>query len=249
MNFQLKNYYVFPEPDDEDDNGFIHIGNSYNAEELVSGYMQGAFPWYDWYGALVWFSPKERMILYPEDFHLQRKVRKLMEHQHVEMRMDSAFDDVLHACATVKRKHQDGTWISDEIKEAYHDLHELGIAHSFETWYEGELVGGIYGLQVGKFFGGESMFHKRKDASKAALAHLVAHAKAEGLRFIDCQLASEHMRFMGAVTMPRLEFLKLLAEVVEVPPDAERVPSYGVNGADMDMFIAKFNAIEAKKTS
>lgn len=193
-------------------NGLIAIGGDLTAQRLLAAYRQGIFPWFSVGDPILWWSPDPRMVLFPQAFILPRSLAKRLKRHDYEVRFDSAFRDVIEACAAAPRADQDSTWIVPEMVEAYCRLHELGYAHSAECWMEGELVGGLYGVQLGRVFYGESMFHRRDDASKIAFVRWVQHLQAEGCRMIDCQMKTHHLQRFGAREIARAEFTARLAE-------------------------------------
>lgn len=201
----------FPDPEDADENGIVAFGGDLSPSRLMLAYRSGIFPWYSEGDPILWWSPDPRLILNLDDFKLRRSLRKRLK--RFEIRFDTAFSEVIRACSTVPRPGQEGTWILPEMIEAYEALHALGYAHSVEAWQDGRLVGGLYGVAVGGTFCGESMFSHVSDASKAALAALVAHLKARGFEMIDAQVPTEHLKSLGAIEVSRTYFLKRLHEL------------------------------------
>lgn len=210
--FQLDGDLIFPPPMYAEAEGVLAVGGDLSRERLLLAYRQGIFPWYSEGEPLLWWSPDPRMVLFPEDFHCSRRLRRKIRQGQFEIRVDTAFAAVMKACATVPRHDQDGTWITEAMQRAYVDLHEAGFGHSIEVWQDGALVGGIYGLSLGGTFFGESMFSKVADASKIAMATLVDHCKAWGFLMIDCQVANPHLESLGAIDIPREDYLALLAQ-------------------------------------
>lgn len=200
----------FPPADTAEADGPIAISYGLTPEQVLKAYRRGIFPWSSDHGLVFWWSPDPRMVLALDDFKCSRSLRKTLRSGAFDIREDSAFVEVMQACANVPRNGQDGTWITPEFIAAYSVLHDRGIAHSVETWQDGQLVGGLYGLRIERFFFGESMFAYRCDASKAALAHLVARLKAQGITHIDCQQETAHMASLGARPISRSAFLALL---------------------------------------
>ncbi|NQV54188.1 MAG: leucyl/phenylalanyl-tRNA--protein transferase [Flavobacteriales bacterium] len=198
--------YAFPAVDQADEQGFLAYGGDLSPERLISAYESGIFPWYEEGQPILWWSPPQRMVLYPDNFRVSRSLKQTLRSGKFEIRIDTAFERVIEACAAIERDGQAGTWITPEMVQAYKHLHHLGFAHSFECYAENELVGGLYGLSLGKTFFGESMFSRTNDASKVAFSALVSFAKKEGFSFIDCQLYTEHLASLGAVEMPRAQF-------------------------------------------
>lgn len=195
----------------EDMGGLLAVGGGLPPDRLLMAYRQGIFPWGTVDGLPLWYSPDPRMVLFPEEFRLTRSLRKTLRAGKFEVRFDSNFAGTMDACATSPRPGQDGTWITVEMKAAYVRLHELGWAHSVET-YDGEtLVGGLYGLAIGRMFYGESMFSHRTDASKVAFAHLVAYLLDNQFGMIDCQMYTTHLASLGGREIPRNSFLTRLS--------------------------------------
>jgi leucyl/phenylalanyl-tRNA--protein transferase len=208
--FRLVEDMVFPPPDYADPSGLIAVGGDLSSERLLEAYRVGIFPWYSDDQPILWWSPDPRFILEPDEFKISRSLKKTLQRKIFQVTFDRVFEDIIAACSTVPREGQRGTWITPEMRDAYIELHGLGYAHSVETWFAGNLVGGLYGISLGKAFFGESMFHKKTDASKVALATLVEKLKSWGFHFIDSQMTTEHMMSLGAKEMPRRIFLKRL---------------------------------------
>ncbi|HQS57233.1 MAG: leucyl/phenylalanyl-tRNA--protein transferase [Gallionellales bacterium 35-53-114] len=197
-------------------NGLLAAGGDLMPERLLDAYRQGIFPWFSAGDPILWWSPDPRMVLFPEEFKISKSLRKTLHKGKFEVRTDSAFEQVMRACA-LPREGQDGTWIQEEIIAAYVRLHKVGLAHSVETWMEGELVGGLYGVSLGRMFYGESMFSRKTDASKIALAHLTAQLKRWEFGMIDCQMNTPHLASMGAREISRREFILRLQELIHYP--------------------------------
>ncbi len=191
----------------EDMGGLLAVGADLQPDRLLDAYRRGVFPWGTVDGQPIWYSPDPRMVLFPAEFRLHRSLRKTLRSGKFTVRFDHDFAAVMAACAGTPRPGQDGTWITDEMLEAYIRLHELGWAHSVETYAEGELVGGLYGLAIGRMFYGESMFARRTDASKVAFAHLIRHLQREEFGMIDCQMRTAHLASLGGREIPRADFL------------------------------------------
>ena len=206
---------VFPHPSLADDEGLLAIGGDLSPERLLQAYANGIFPWYSEDDPIMWFSPNPRCILYPEKLVVSKSLKKTVDRGVFEVRFDTNFTAVIAACATIERSDQDGTWITDEILEAYIRLHELGFAHSVESYLDGELVGGLYGISLGNAFFGESMFHTVSDASKVAFVHLVEQVKAWDFSFIDNQQVTSHLLSLGAETINRDCFLEMVGEALQ----------------------------------
>ena len=191
----------------EDMGGLLAVGGNLQPDRLLEAYRRGIFPWGTVEGQPLWYSPDPRMVLFPEEFRLTRSLQKTLRAGKFEVRFDSNFAGVMAGCATTPRPGQDGTWITPEMKHAYTRLHELGWAHSVETYEKDVLVGGLYGLAIGRMFYGESMFSHRTDASKVAFAHLVRYLVANQFGMIDCQMYTDHLASLGGREIPRAAFL------------------------------------------
>jgi leucyl/phenylalanyl-tRNA---protein transferase len=200
----------FPHPNEANEDGMLAYGGDLGPSRLYLAYREGIFPWYAKGDPILWWSPDPRLILHLDDFRLRKSLKKRMK--HFEVRFDTAFEEVLHRCSAVYRPGQQGTWLQPELIEAMTELHALGRAHSVEAYYEGELVGGLYGVTVGKVFCGESMFATKSDASKVAFAVLVEKLKEWGYTFIDAQVPTEHLKSLGAIEVYRDYFLELFYE-------------------------------------
>jgi len=194
-------------------NGLLAAGGGLSVERLVDAYARGCFPWFSEGEPVLWWSPDPRMVLFPHELHVPRSLARRMRRGGYEIRTDTAFADVIAACAE-PREGQLGTWITRDIREAYQALHEAGYAHSVETWIDGRLAGGLYGVAIGRAFFGESMFTRVPDASKIALVHLVRHLEREGYGIIDCQMRTAHLARFGAREIPRREFIAHLERLV-----------------------------------
>jgi len=196
----------FPDPENADVNGLLATGGNLAPETLMAAYRRGIFPWYGIGEPILWWSPDPRMVLFPEEFHCSRRLARRMRQKRFRISENEAFTRVMTACAD----RQEGTWIAPEMIAAYTRLSELGHAQSVDVWDGGELVGGLYGVCLKHVFFAESMFHRRTDASKIALAYLVDQARQNSWAFIDCQFHTEHLASLGAIEIPRSEFLHLL---------------------------------------
>jgi leucyl/phenylalanyl-tRNA--protein transferase len=195
----------------------VALGEDLRVETLREAYRKGIFPWPHDELPLPWFSPRRRAVIFFDELHVGRSLRKAQKRGAFTFTIDRDFRSVIHACAEAERPDQDGTWIEPEIVAAYTRFHTAGDAHSVEVWEEGDLVGGLYGVDAGGVFTGESMFHRRPDASKLALLFLVEHLRPRGATFIDCQVMTPHMAALGAREIPRGKFLDLLAEMQSHP--------------------------------
>lgn len=197
-------------------NGLLAIGGDLSPERLLVAYRRGIFPWFSDDQPLLWWTPDPRAVLFPERLKVSRSLRKTLGKGLFQVTADRAFAEVVQACSG-PRRGAPGTWITTEMKAAYVRLHRLGYAHSVESWCEGELVGGLYGVAIGRVFFGESMFARRTDASKVAFVHLVRQLQARGFGVIDCQVASEHLASLGAEEIARAQFNALLDHYCELP--------------------------------
>jgi leucyl/phenylalanyl-tRNA--protein transferase len=208
----------FPPPERAlaEPNGLLAVGGDLSLARLLEAYRQGIFPWFGRGEPILWWSPDPRMVLLPEAFRLSRSLARRLRRGDFQVRADTAFERVMQACAE-PRPGQPGTWIGTEMRVAYGELHRLGHAHSVETWRGDELVGGLYGVAIGRAFYGESMFSRASDASKVALAQLVAQLRRWGFGLIDCQMETAHLASLGARPIPRAEFGRRLAELVHLP--------------------------------
>lgn len=207
--------YSFPNPETSDDHGLLMVGGDLAPQRILQAYKQGIFPWYEPGMPVLWWSPNPRLILIPKEFNLSRSLKKSLK-KGFSCTIDTAFKQVITACATCSDRFNN-TWITEEMIEAYTNLHLLGFAHSFEIWYENELVGGLYGINLGRAFFGESMFHKITDASKIALYYLCKTLTDWNFDFIDCQIPTNHLQSLGAKIIDRKEFLCLLGKTLINP--------------------------------
>lgn len=195
-------------------NGLLAIGGDLSPERLLSAYQQGIFPWFSQDEPICWYSPDPRMVLFPAELKVSQSLKKTLKSTPLTVRFNSAFREVMQACASTKRAGQGGTWITAEMIEAYCALHEQGYAMSAETWHENVLVGGCYGIRIGKMFYGESMFHHVKDASKIAFVNLVRQLHGESVGLIDCQMNTDHLASLGAREISRTAFVQILAKLL-----------------------------------
>ena len=215
--FRLVEEPIFPPPDYADPSGLLAVGGDLSNERLLEAYRLGIFPWYSDDQPILWWSPDPRLVLDLNDFKISRSLRKTLKREVFQVTLDHAFEEVIRACAVVPREGQNGTWITNEMLQAYVNLHGLGYAHSVESWFGGKLAGGLYGVSLGKCFFGESMFHLETDASKVALATLVEKLRSWDFHFIDSQMTTEHMLRLGAKELPRRIFLKRLQSALRYP--------------------------------
>jgi leucyl/phenylalanyl-tRNA--protein transferase len=202
-------------------NGLLAAGGDLTPQRLIEAYRCGIFPWFNAGEPILWWSPDPRMVLLPDELRISRSLNKTLNKGNYEIRVDSVFSRVMQACAT-PRKEQSGTWIHPEMISAYAALHEIGLAHSVETWVDGELVGGLYGVSQGKMFFGESMFSHIPDASKIAFVHLVRQLQRWDFGMIDCQMKTAHLASFGAREIPRTEFSQRLRELINYPERIEK---------------------------
>lgn len=209
-------------------NGLLAVGGDLSPERLIAAYRRGIFPWHSPGDPLLWWSPDPRMVLRPEEFRCTRSLSKTLRNADYEVRLDSDFSRVMRACATTPRAGQNGTWIDDDMLAAYARLHELGYAHSVETWRQGELIGGLYGVAIGRAFFGESMFAHARDASKIALAHLCAFVQQREFGIIDCQMETAHLASLGARPIPRQDFITCLTALRDSGSPPSRWPEDGI---------------------
>ena len=210
-------------------NGLLCAGGDLSPQRLLLAYRQGIFPWYSAGEPLLWWSPDPRMVLIPSKFKISRSLHQTLRTSNYQIKLDSNFAAVIRACANTPRNGQKGTWITAEMQAAYGKLHELGYAHSVETWIDNKMVGGLYGLAIGKMFYGESMFSHVSDASKLALAHLTRFLAAQVFGLIDCQMNTPHLASLGAHEIPRSEFIARLRELTAIPPLQGRWPADGAS--------------------
>ena len=194
-------------------NGLLAIGGDLSPGRLLAAYRQGIFPWYAEGDPILWWTPAPRLVLFPEEFHLSRRLARVIRQQVFSLSADQAFRQVMERCAGIRTATRKETWINPEMVEAYCRLHHQGFAHSIECWQDSTLVGGLYGIVLGQVFFGESMFSEVSGASKVALYALVRHALATGLRLLDCQMRTEHLVSMGAREISRAHFQQLLDEL------------------------------------
>ncbi len=218
MLFRLDdNDYGFPSAELAEKDGLLAIGGDLSPLRLLNAYANGIFPWFDEDQPILWWSLDPRLIIRPGGMKISKSLRHTINSRKFEVKIDTNFRSVMKHCAEMPREGQDGTWILDEMVEAYCLLHELGFAHSFETYLDGKLVGGLYGVSIGKAFFGESMFHSVSDASKVAFYHLHQFLQSHDFKLIDCQQETDHLKSLGAYTIPRHDFLIELENLVTEP--------------------------------
>jgi len=214
--YRLGAGHAFPPPEEAEEEGLLAVGGDLSPQRLLTAYAMGIFPWYQ-QEPVLWYSPDPRAVLVPSELRVSRRLRRTLRQGLFELRLDSSFEEVIRSCASITRRGSGGTWITPEMIDAYCNLHELGFAHSSEAWCEGKLVGAVYGLSLGSGFFGESMFFRRRDASKAALVALVWQMEAWGFELFDCQTPTEHLARFGAREWPRDRFLRVLRKSTERP--------------------------------
>lgn len=200
----------FPDPGLSSDEGVLAVGGRLDFPILLEAYSRGIFPWYSDGSPVVWWSPDPRMVMFPERLRISKSLQQTLRSKVFEVRMDNAFSEVIDHCSRIPRAGQEGTWITADMKEAYIGLHEDGYAHSVETYLDGELAGGLYGVSLGGMFFGESMFHLARDASKVALYFLVEFLRQNDFDLIDVQQSTNHLKSLGAEEIPRSQFLEIL---------------------------------------
>lgn len=202
----------FPNVETATPEGLLAYGGDLSPNRLLLAYRSGIFPWYNIDDPILWWAPNPRLVLFIDDFILRKSLKKRIK--HFEIRYNTVFSEVMQECGSISRDGQHGSWIIPAIVEGYSALHDMGYAHSVEAWQDGKLVGGLYGVIIGKVFFGESMFAKVNDASKVAFASLIERLKSQGFRMIDCQIPSQHLKSLGAREISRIEFMKILNEDV-----------------------------------
>jgi leucyl/phenylalanyl-tRNA--protein transferase len=194
-------------------NGLVAIGGDLSEKRILKAYKNGIFPWFSEGEPILWWSPNPRMVLFPEALKISNSLKKTIKKQAFEIKFNSNFEAVIRACSQTPRAGQNGTWITEEMIKAYCQLHHAGIAISAEAWQNSSLVGGCYGIQIGRMFYGESMFHRVTDASKVAFVHLVEYLKKQNVGLIDCQMKTAHLASFGAKEIPRAEFIATLSNL------------------------------------
>lgn len=215
--FKLEKEPLFPNPALSEPDGLLAVGGDLSIERLLIAYQNGIFPWFSKGDPILWWSPNKRMVIFPEKFHVSRSLKKVLNNNEFDLRADTAFAKVIKKCAAISRKTESGTWITKKMISAYTKLHQSGFAHSIEAWKDGKLVGGIYGISLGKCFFGESMFSETSNASKAALAALCAKLLEWKFILIDCQFKTGHLESLGGIEIPKSEYLSYLTESAKHP--------------------------------
>jgi leucyl/phenylalanyl-tRNA--protein transferase len=209
MIFRLDERLIFPDPELAEPDGLLAVGGDLSAERLLLAYSEGIFPWYSDDTPILWYSPHERFVLFPAELNISSSMKRVINSRRFNVTFDTCFADVIEACSSVRRKDQNGTWITADMKAAYIHLHHLGHAHSVEVWQGDDLVGGMYGVAVGDVFCGESMFSKVSNASKMALISLIKSGK---YKLLDCQVHTDHLESMGARMIGRKEYMAMLRD-------------------------------------
>lgn len=207
----------FPNPADTEvalgyPDGLVAVGGDLSPDRLIEAYRRGIFPWFNEDQPILWWSPDPRAVIYPECFHMSRSLARTVRQKDWEYSLNQSFPDVIHGCATNRGEY--GTWITPDMQSAYASMHKLGYAHSVESWYQGQLAGGIYGLRLGDVFFGESMYSDVSGGSKVAISGLIQICLDAGIKMLDCQLPSPHLQTLGMVELPRQEFLAILAREI-----------------------------------
>ena len=215
--FKLTDELIFPPPELAERDGLLCVGGDLSEERLLLAYSMGIFPWYSDGDPVLWWSPDPRLVLFPRELKVSRSLRQVLKNNIYEITIDAAFPEVIRNCAGAKRKGDEGTWITEEITDAYIQLHRSGFAHSIESWQNGELAGGLYGVALGSVFFGESMFAKKTNASKVAFVALVQQLLKWDFVLIDCQVTTRHLISFGAREIPRSEFMQRVRKAIKMP--------------------------------
>lgn len=208
--YELGNDYKFPSPKLATSEGIVAVGGDLNPLRVLEAYKNGIFPWFNDDENLIWWSPDPRMVLFPEKIKLSKSFKSFLKKKEYRVSFNENFENVIESCSNIKRVGQKGTWITSGLKKSFNKLHEMGHAHSVEVWYQNVIIGGLYGLDLGNVFCGESMFSTKPNASKVALYFLCHELKSNNYKFIDCQVPSEHLRSLGAEEISRNSFLEKL---------------------------------------
>jgi len=208
--------FEFPDLDEADESGLLAVGGDLSVDRLKLAYSKGIFPWYERGMPILWWSPDPRMVLFPDKMIISHSLKQSIKKRQFTVTIDTAFEKVIKNCAKTPRKGERGTWITREMQHAYIDLHEAGFAHSAEAWLDGELVGGLYGVAIGKAYFGESMFHHVTNASKVAFYHLVEKLSIWDFKIIDAQVYTNHLESLGGEMIPRSQYLQILEGALKV---------------------------------
>ncbi len=209
--YRLNDELIFPDPSWAVEEGLLAVGGDLSVERLLLAYRLGIFPWYGEDEPIMWWSPDPRCVLFPEQIKVSRRLERVIKQGRFQLTCNRAFARVVNSCADVRTVNGEETWLVAEMQQAYQRMHESGYAHSVEAWFGDELVGGLYGIALGRFFFGESMFHTRTNASKVILVELARYMASAGFVLLDCQVPNPHLMSMGACHIPRQAFLELLA--------------------------------------
>ena len=215
--YQLTEELVFPNPEWSNPEGLLAVGGDLGLKRLLLAYQLGIFPWYSDDSPILWWSPPQRCVIDPDGFHVSRSLRRLLRQERFAVTFDRAFEEVVYACAETRLRSGEGTWITPDMLRAYCALHEAGFAHSAEVWDAGELVGGIYGVSLGRAFFGESMFKRVANASKVAFCRLTQQLHKWQFQLIDCQMTNPHLQRLGAYEISRATFLQRLVQAQQFP--------------------------------
>ena len=215
--FQLSDNITFPPPNFSEADGLLAVGGDLSEKRLITAYYMGIFPWYSDPDPILWWSPDPRLVLFPSELKVSRRLRRTLRRRNFRVTMDSDFERVIRSCAEIPRKHEKGTWITRDMEKAYCRLYAAGFAHSVEVWRQDRLVGGLYGIAIGRSFFGESMFTKESNASKVAFVRLVEYLSEKKFVVIDCQVTTDHLKKFGAREIPRAEFLNILSKARQMP--------------------------------
>lgn len=208
--FFLSDRLEFPDVETANSEGLLAVGGDLSSERLMYGYKNGIFPWFNEDSLILWWSPDPRMVLFPEKIKISNSMQKILKGNQFQLTMNTCFEEIVTRCASIKRKGQQGTWITYNMKRAYLKLHEKGYAKSYEVWEDSQLVGGLYGIDLGHVFCGESMFSTVSNASKFAFIKLAQELGKKNYSLIDCQLYTDHLASLGAEEIPRKKFVKIL---------------------------------------
>ena len=229
--FTLSKRHSFPPAHLAIKEGLLAVGGDLSVDRLLMAYRSGIFPWYSEGDPILWWSPDPRLVLYPDELRISKSLRRFINKRVFQITFDQAFEGVIRGCAETKRAYGEGTWITDEMKDAYCRLHRHGYAHSVEAWHSNKLVGGLYGVILGRVFFGESMFSQVSNSSKVAFVRLVQHLQRMNFKLIDCQVKTDHLMRFGAREVPRKLFLEQLEKAVDAKPHAlSDVPVFSLKG-------------------
>jgi leucyl/phenylalanyl-tRNA--protein transferase len=214
--YQLNETNLFP-PVEHAEDGILAVGGDLSPERLIAAYSSGIFPWFSDGEPIIWWAPNPRFVLFPNQLKISKSMKQLLKSHYFTVTFDQQFKEVIQACALQNRPGQNGTWITDEMLSAYLSLFEMGLAHSVEVWKDAKLVGGLYGVSLGKAFFGESMFFSESNASKFGFIHLIEFLKKHQFEFIDCQIETQHLKSLGAEFISRVQFMEILHQTLQQP--------------------------------